>query len=179
MISLLLLVFATPETQFHPVEEVEMDQLDASNNVVIADSAMPKTSTLITTSAVQGESSLRIYFRSLKFPTPQRPWAPALPAKALLAPSTALNALLNAPLTASAYGLASSLALIFSVEPTFLLPQRIGLLFVLPACFTLVAHSTNTCIDIWRQRLLHSHLEDHVLCLSQLSHNFSFSAQQA
>ncbi|KAJ5052040.1 uncharacterized protein L3040_001800 [Drepanopeziza brunnea f. sp. 'multigermtubi'] len=122
-ISILLLIFASPETTFDR----------ASSQPPSVDIAPSK-------------SSFKQYLDTLKFTNPHSISkfdvnAALQPLKALIAPSTILTTLLTAPLLGSAFGIANSLSLMFSTMPTLLFPTRLGCLFVLPLIFSLLAYS--------------------------------------
>lgn len=60
------------------------------------------------------------------------------PIRAIAAPSALLSFIVSGPITAAAFGIAATLALIFTPAPASLLPSRLGLLFILPAAIALV-----------------------------------------
>jgi MFS family permease len=60
------------------------------------------------------------------------------PIRAIAAPSALLSFIVSGPITAAAFGLAATLALIFTPAPASLLPSRLGLLFILPAAISLI-----------------------------------------
>ncbi|KAH7314313.1 major facilitator superfamily domain-containing protein [Rhexocercosporidium sp. MPI-PUGE-AT-0058] len=127
-VSILLLIFATPETTFDRT----------SSQQPHADIAPSK-------------SALSMYIETLKLSnshsTSKFTIAEALrPLRALAAPSTILTTLLTAPLLASSFGAASSLSLLFAAMPTFLFPARIGYIFILPLVFSLLAYSLSSFV---------------------------------
>jgi hypothetical protein len=67
--------------------------------------------------------------------------------RALATPSGVLATLLTAPLLATAFGLAHSLSFLFSAMPTFLFPERLGYLFILPLVFSIILYTTTSYIS--------------------------------
>jgi hypothetical protein len=122
--SIVLLIFATPETTF-------------SRSSTVQPSGM--TTTVSAPSAGKWKS----YLSTLRFTTPDGTSKQEMlrPLHALAAPSTILTFLLTAPTTATAYGIASTLSLLFGAMPTFLFPARIGYLFIAPLGFSLLFYS--------------------------------------
>jgi hypothetical protein len=130
-ISLLLLVFATPESTFHP--STELDATLPPGSI-----ALTQKSTTITTIAAGPSSPFKAYVLSLRLTTPQSTADPSaseliLPLKSLISPTTILTTLLTAPLLATAFGIAHTIPLLLSPAPVYLRPERIGYLFILPA----------------------------------------------
>ncbi|CZT09627.1 uncharacterized protein RAG0_14322 [Rhynchosporium agropyri] len=122
-ISILLLIFATPETTFDR----------ASSQQPTVDIAPDK-------------SAMKLYVETLNLSNKHSVQKFAMnealrPLRALAAPSSILTTLLTAPILASAFGIASSLSLLFAPMPTFLFPARIGYLFILPLVFSLLAYA--------------------------------------
>jgi len=146
-ISILLLIFFAPETKKQQPSLQVPTTIDDNDTPHVGNS---QTSTIISSPSSTLKASLfKDYVQTLRFPKPSKPVNTSLPAKALITPSTILTFLLIAPLIASTYGLASSLALFFSIAPTFLLPKRIGFLFGLPASFVLICYAVQIGYDIW------------------------------
>jgi hypothetical protein len=60
------------------------------------------------------------------------------PIRALATPSTILTFTLAGPLTASAFGLANSLSLLFTSNPIFLFPTHLGFFFIPPVSLSII-----------------------------------------
>ncbi|RFU26363.1 hypothetical protein B7463_g9969, partial [Scytalidium lignicola] len=142
-ISVLLLVFVTPETSF--------DRSLAQN---LADGQKPGLSTTISASAPPS-SKFRSYLHNLH-PMPYRKrFNTAItlaPIRSIAAPSVLLAFLLTGSLLATAQGLAFSISLIFSNSPIFLFPERIGYLFILPVSLSLLSYASSCLLSRMRNR---------------------------
>jgi len=153
-LSLLLLIFATPETSFDrsPSPTSALDPSLPSSN-------LPSRfgSTIVTTITTSSNSPFKVYLKTLRLTTPHSTSRPSMGAallvvRELAAPSTILTTLLTGPLLATAFGLAHSLSLLFSAMPTLLFPEHLGYLFILPLVFALVLFSLTGYIAHLRTR---------------------------
>lgn len=126
--SIVLLIFATPETTFSRSSTSTSTQ-----------------SSTTTTISAPSAGKFKSYLSTLRFPIPPpsstRTSETTRPLRALAAPTTLLTFLLTAPPTATALALASTLSLLFSSMPTFLFPARIGYLFIAPLLLSLVLYT--------------------------------------
>jgi hypothetical protein len=132
--SIVFLIFITPETTFDR-------------------SSVPHTPPPTSNDA----SSFKNYISTLRIATPHstKPFtlnSAMRPVRALIAPSTVLTALLTAPLLGTAFGIANIVSLLFSAMPTFLFPEHMGFLFILPTLFALITYSVTTYISYLRSK---------------------------
>lgn len=126
--SVFFLLFFLPETSF----------LRSSSPTTPITSAPISTMT----SNPSPSSLFRTYVSSLRFIPYTQPFkahTALRPLRAFTTPSTLLTFLLTGPTIASAFGLASSLSLLFAVMPTLLFPSYLGFLFILPAILSICA----------------------------------------
>lgn len=70
------------------------------------------------------------------------------PIRALATPSTILTLTLAGPLTASAFGLANSLSLLFTSNPIFLFPTHLGFFFIPPVSLSIILGIIITAITL-------------------------------
>ncbi|KAG0649222.1 putative MFS-type transporter [Hyphodiscus hymeniophilus] len=114
--------------------------------------------TTITTISANQSSPLKIYLKSLH---PLRYTArfslnsTLQPIRALGAPSALLTFLLTGLMIASAYGVANSLSEIFAAMPTFLFPERLGYIFILPLIFSVIVYALTSYISYQRSKPPH------------------------
>lgn len=132
--SIVFLIFITPETAF--------DRSSAPITPPPSDSNI---------------SSFKSYLSTLRIVTPHSTKRFTLngamrPVRALVAPSTILTALLTAPLLGTAFGIANTISLLFSAMPTFLFPEHMGFLFILPLLFSLITYTVTTYISYLRSK---------------------------
>ncbi|TVY12696.1 putative MFS-type transporter protein, partial [Lachnellula arida] len=129
--SVVLLIFATPETTFSRSTSTSTSQ-----------------SSITTMISAPSAGKFKSYLSTLRFPIPSTSSTSksetARPLRALAAPTTLLTFLLTGPPTATALALASTLSLLFSSMPTFLFPARIGYLFIAPAILSLVLYTASS-----------------------------------
>lgn len=149
-ISLLLVSLAAPETQYtrtqQPVTASPRTHKRTTTNLSTTEAV---TLTTISSGFTPTENTKSAFGRSLLFPRPAKSCSWLLPLKAIITPSTFISVCLVGPLTAATYGLASSVALLFSIAPTLLKPQRIGYLFILPALFAVICHLVQSSLFLF------------------------------
>ena len=106
--------------------------------------------TTITTVSANPTSSFKTYLKSLhplKYRARFSLKSALQPVRALSAPSALLTFLLTGPMVASAYGVANSLSQLFAEMPTFLFPERLGYIFILPFVFSVVSYVLTSYIS--------------------------------
>jgi hypothetical protein len=131
--SIILLIFATPETNF--------DRSSLSAASTTPPSGLP----------------MKLYLSTLRLKTPHSTRKFNLrqalqPLQAIYAPSAIMTTFLTAPLLATAFGIAQSVSLLFSAMPTFLFPSHLGYVFILPLAFTLLLSTLFTYISYLRSK---------------------------
>jgi hypothetical protein len=109
----------------------------------------------ITTVSATSTSPFKINLKSLhpfKYTARSSLKSALQPIRALSAPSVLLTFLLTGPMVASAYGVANSLSQLFAAMPTFLFPERIGYIFILPLVFSVVVYVLTSYISHLRYK---------------------------
>jgi hypothetical protein len=109
---------------------------------------------------VPSATPFKLYLSTLKLKTQHstRPFSitqATQPLKALYAPSTVFSTLMSSPLSATAFGIAQSISLIFTSMPTFLFPSRLGYLFILPLVFSLITYTLSSTMIYMRTKPPH------------------------
>ncbi|KAL3428494.1 major facilitator superfamily transporter [Phlyctema vagabunda] len=131
-LSILLFIIAMPETSYHRRKNTKLLRSDSAS-----------ITTVVITSEQPTGSPFQRYTRTLNLMPYMRPFSMRKfqqSLRALVAPSTILISLLTIPLVASSIAIAQNVSLIFSGNPIFLFPARVGYLFALPAGFAVLAY---------------------------------------
>jgi hypothetical protein len=146
--AVLFMIVFVPETSF---DRSNLPSADASPS-----SAFGPTS--ITTVTATSTSHFKACLKSLhplKYTARFSLNSALKPIRALSAPSTILTFLLTGPMIASAYGVAYSLSQLFAAMPTFLFPERLGYIFILPLVLSIVVYALTSYISYLRYKPPH------------------------
>lgn len=149
--AILFMIVFVPETSFD-----RSKASSAGSSPITGASAFGPTT--ITTVSAASTSPFKAYLKSLhplKYTARFSLKSALQPIRALSAPSALLTFLLTGPMVASAYGVANSLSQLFAAMPTFLFPERLGYIFILPLIFSVVVYVLTSFISYLRYKPPH------------------------